>query len=357
MRSKATEKAVEGTARGKVILFGEHAVVYGVPAIAVGIDRGVRAWSTPSVDNVSSLRVGTWNLTVREDGKLPIARAFRDLLLVTRQSGAAVDAVTVNADVELPPGGGLGSSAALGVAVARALDPGAPGSAIAERANVWECVFHGNPSGIDTAVSALGGCVLFERSARVEANDDEREYGGHPFGPVAGSGVRSRTLAPNISRIRVPGAMHLCVGHSGKASSTRSMVEAVARLRERQPAATQRAFDAIRVIVKDARVAIEAADRPALGQLLDQNQTLLSELLVSTPEVETMCRSARVAGALGAKLTGAGGGGSVVALVDNQDIGARVLSAWKREGFEGFLTTFGASVQGACGPALLEGAA
>ena len=121
------------------------------------------------------------------------------------------------------------------------------------------------------------------------------------------------------------------------------MVEAVARLRERRPETTQRAFDAIHTLVKNARLAIEAADRVAVGQLLDLNQMLLSGLFVSTPEIEQMCGSARAVGALGAKLTGGGGGGCVVALVDHPDVGANVLSAWKSDGFEGFLTTFGAT--------------
>ena len=94
--------------------------------------------------------------------------------------------------------------------------------------------------------------------------------------------------------------------------------------------------------MKNARLAIEAGDRRAVGQLLDLNQMLLSSLFVSTPEIEQMCGAARASGAFGAKLTGAGGGGCVVALVDTPEIGAAVLTAWKADGFDGFLTTFGA---------------
>lgn len=306
-----------GFARGKVILFGEHAVVYGVPAIAVGIERGARASATPLASGPSTLRVRDYDVTVRDDDDTtPLARAFQGVLRVTREAGVAVGAVQVQAEADLPPGGGLGCSAALGVAVARALDPDAPGEVIAERANAWERVFHGNPSGIDAAVSSLGGCLQFERGA---------------------AGQRA-----TITRVRVPGVVHLCIGNTGQASSTKSMVEAVAKLRERRPEPTQRAFDAIHTLVKNARLAIEAADRNAVGQLLDLNQMLLSGLFVSTPEIEQMCSAARENGALGAKLTGAGGGGCVVALVDHAEAGARVLAAWRKEGFDGFLTTFGA---------------
>lgn len=303
----------EGTARGKVILFGEHAVVYGVPAIAVGIERGARAVATArSEPGPSTLRVREWNVFVRDDdAETPLARAFRDLVAMTRQAGVELPAaVEVEASADLPPGGGLGCSAALGVAVARALDDRAAGEVIAARANdAWESVFHGNPSGVDTAVAALGGSVEFVRGAPIE-------------------------------RVRVPGIVHLCVGNTGQASSTRSMVEAVARLKARRPETTQKTFDAIHTLVKNARLAIEAGDRNAVGQLLDLNQMLLSGLFVSTPEIEQMCAAARRSGAFGAKLTGAGGGGCVVALVDNPEIGARVLHAWKEEGFDGFLTTF-----------------
>ena len=89
-------------------------------------------------------------------------------------------------------------------------------------------------------------------------------------------------------------------------------------------------------------LALIDGDRKALGQLLDLNQMLLAGLFVSTPDIETMCGAARSAGALGAKLTGAGGGGCVVALVDGPESAEAVLAAWKQHGFDGFHTTFGA---------------
>lgn len=308
-----------GAAHGKVILFGEHAVVYGIPAIAVGIERGARATLTVGASSspANLLRVREWNMTVREDDtETPLARAFADLVRLTREAGVSnlPARFTIEAEADLPPGGGLGCSAALGVAVARALDGEAAGEVIAKRVNdAWESVFHGNPSGVDTAVAALGGCMQFVRSNG---------------GPAV------------IERVRVPGVVHVCVGNSGQASSTRSMVEAVARLRDRRPETTQRTFEAIHTLVKNARLAIEAGDRNAVGQLLDLNQMLLSGLFVSTPEIETMCAAARSAGAFGSKLTGGGGGGCVIALVDDPEIGGRVLTAWKNEGFDGFITTF-----------------
>jgi mevalonate kinase len=295
-----------GTAHGKVILFGEHAVVYGSPALAVGIDRGARAEAKPA--DRTTLHVPDWNVHVTEADDVPLARALRDLVAASGVKGA----FEIEAHADLPPGGGLGCSAALGVAVARAIDPSASADAIAERVMTWEHVFHGNPSGIDAAVASMGGCVLFQK--------------GEP-----------------IVRVRVGGPLTLCIGHTGQASSTKSMVEAVARLRERRPEIAQKTFDAIATLVKNARFAIEAADRRAIGQLLDLNQMLLSGLFVSTPEIEDMCGSARAAGAVGAKLTGAGGGGCVVALVDEPSRATAVLAEWKKSGFECFVATVGST--------------
>ena len=117
------------------------------------------------------------------------------------------------------------------------------------------------------------------------------------------------------------------------------MVDGVAKMRARKPDVVAKTFEGIRSLVSNARLAIEAGDRVALGKLMDLNQMLLCGLFVSSPEIERMCGSAREAGALGAKLTGAGGGGCVVALVPSAAVGEAVLAAWRADGFDGFLTT------------------
>ena len=116
------------------------------------------------------------------------------------------------------------------------------------------------------------------------------------------------------------------------------MVEAVARMHIQQPTVTRKTFDAIESVVRNARLAIEAGDLAALGKLMDLNQMLLAGLLVSTQDIEAMCDDARAAGALGAKLTGAGGGGCVVALAETRAVAERVLGAWTSAGKTGFVT-------------------
>jgi mevalonate kinase len=296
-------EASRGSACGKAILLGEHAVVYGVPALAVGIERGVQAASRPARSPVCELTVRSWDLTVTEYDERELGRALRALVAVSRPKAPR----EVEAIVDLPPGGGLGCSAALGVAVARALDPEAPAAAIEARVMAWERVFHGNPSGVDAAAASRGGCVQYTKGGGLEA-----------------------------VRLAVP--LALCIGHSGASSRTGEMVERVAHQRAERREAVTEAFQGIRSLVQGARAALESGDRAALGRLMDLNQVWLADLQLSTPAIDRMCRLARDHGALGAKLTGAGGGGCVVALVGGGRAAWQVLDAWRGAGFEGFVT-------------------
>ncbi|WP_437972313.1 mevalonate kinase [Sorangium sp. So ce260] len=318
-----------GEASGKVILLGEHAVVYGAPALAAGIERGARARATRLDRGAGDARESALLLGGREHGTAPaggeVAQAFAALLEALPGAGP----VRVEAESDLPPGGGLGSSAALGVAIARAVAalargstetaaPAALGAAAAvTAAAAWERVFHGNPSGIDTTAAARGGCFRFTRA-----------HG-------------ATSLSPRDD-------LWLCVGSTGVPSSTRSMVELVAKLFERKPTLAETSIAGIAALVENGALAIEAGDAIGLGRLMDLNQMLLAGMFVSTEAIETLCRLAREAGALGAKLTGAGGGGSVIALLPppggsgaaatSNGAADRVLAAWRGAGYSGFVT-------------------
>jgi mevalonate kinase len=282
-----------GFGRGKVILLGEHAVVHGYPAIAVGIERGVTATAAPAERDL--LRFAPWDLSLEPDanGDEPLERAFAAAL--TQYPGRPP--LEVNAQVDLPAGAGLGCSAAIGVAVLEAIDEALgierSRTDLATSALAWEKIFHGNPSGIDNTMSAVGGVALYRR------------------------GDALRPLRSNKP-------LHLVVGYSGESSSTKEMVASVGRQLENDPTRVTKAFEGIEVLVRNAKLAIEAGDHIALGQLLDLNHTILSSLMLCTTKLDDMCQAAREAGALGAKMTGAGGGGCMFALAPKRDEALRL---------------------------------
>ncbi len=271
-----------GFGRGKVILLGEHAVVHACPAIAVGIERGVTAMATAGERNI--LRLSPWALALEPDpsGSEPLERAFAAALALYPERPV----LEVSAQVELPAGAGLGCSAAIGVAVLDAIDE-----------------------------------ALSIKRSRTELGEAAYRK-GEPLQPL-------RSNKP----------LHLVIGYSGESSSTKEMVASVARQLEDDPKRVNKAFEAIEVLVRNAKLAIEAGDHIALGQLLDLNHTILSSLMLCTSKLDEMCRAARAAGALGAKMTGAGGGGCMFALAPKQDQALRLCEVLGPDSFVAEVST------------------
>lgn len=303
-------REASGKSSGKVILFGEHSVVHGHPALAAGIGLGVdaKAQACPLAD--SRLIVEPWGLDLGPSGEQPLSQAFGALLAsYEREDGARI-----KLDVHLPGGAGLGCSAAMGVAACVALD-GLYGlergpEERADAALVWERVFHGNPSGVDNTMSACGGVAIFRR--------------GEP-----------------LERLRVARPLPLVIAHSGESSSTKEVVAMVARQKERDPERVGQAFDAITALVRNARLALEDGDLKSVGQLMSMNQTLLSGLMLSTERIEALCRAAESAESLGAKLTGAGAGGCVIALGEDMDHARAIQKAMAPHASMSFTTQAG----------------
>jgi mevalonate kinase len=292
---------VTSSAPGKVYLFGEHAVVYGEPAVPCAIERRARV-TVEAQDNGIRVHAGDLTLdgfTVEYDGTSgrPDVDVSDDLVdagmgyineaVAQAQDAAGVEDVgfDISIESEIPLGAGLGSSAAVAVATidaaARELGVELTPVEIADRAyQVEHAVQDGEASRADTFCSAMGGAV------RVEGDD-------------------CRTIdAPDLPFV---------IGYDGGAGDTGALVAGVRRLREDYDFAAD-TVGAIGDIVRRGEEALVDDDIDELGRLMNFNHGLLEALGVSSRSLDAMVWAARDAGALGAKLTGAGGGGCIVAL-------------------------------------------
>jgi mevalonate kinase len=283
---------------GKVILLGEHGVVYGHPALAAALSRGVQAYAEPSASTALELPQG---LTAPQ--RQALERAF-----ARAAERAGHPRVAVSLESSLPVSMGLGSSGALSVAVSRVLLEAGRGKApslaeVLACAQLMEQEFHGTPSGVDHTTSALGALTYFKAGkARV---------------------------------VRAPRPLRLVVTMAGARGPTH---ETVAALRERQalwPRRYRRLFGEIATLVSEATRAVESGDLEALGDAMNVNQGQLNALGLSSPPIEDTVHALRRLGALGAKLTGAGGeGGAVLGLFLEAE---HALRALHRRGHEAFM--------------------
>jgi mevalonate kinase len=234
-----------------------------------------------------------------------LQRAFHAMLDVFDIDAPA----KVVANMNIPIGAGLGSSAALAASVSRALAQFVSTPADRERieraVSLSENVFHGKASGIDQAAALGGGVFLYQ---------------------TRGEGKAIQQLDAKTVRVAI------CL--ADKPASTADEVGRVADLHDRHPKRTSQLDELIGGLSKDAAQALLGGDWATVGELMNFNQGLLYSLGCSTGPIEEACFRAREAGALGAKLTGAGGGGCVFALApDNAD---EIVEAWKQGGWQAF---------------------
>ncbi len=304
---------IAASACGKIILFGEHAVVYGRPAIAVPVTQVQATATIEPNDHGILIRSVDTNTAISID---PARSAPADPLeaivrLTLKHLNVAEANLSITIRSTIPIASGLGSGAAVSVAIARVLaqwvNQPIDDATVSSLAYEVEKLYHGTPSGIDNTVIAYQRPVYFIRNQPIQTF-----HVAKPF-----------TVA---------------IGNTGIASPTKIAVGDVRQGWEANREWYEALFDQIGEIVEQARAAIESGTRDQLGPLMDRNQELLRAIDVSSAELERLIGAAKDAGAFGAKLVGGGRGGNMIALIDesNRD---RLVDALKQAGATNVIVT------------------
>jgi mevalonate kinase len=304
-------KRISASACGKIILVGEHAVVYGRPAIAVPVTR-VQATATiePSEHGLI-IHAANLDRAIEVDPHNSIDPLASIVNLTLAHLNFPLPDLAITIHSTIPIASGLGSGAAVSTAIVRALAQwfGARLDNAEVNALVFEVekLYHGTPSGIDNTVIVYQQPVYF----------------------IRGEAIRTFTVARPFK---------VAIGNTGVASSTKITVGDVRKGWEIDRTRYEAWFDRIGAIVQQARSAIESGAIDRLGPLLDQNQVLLRDLDVSSVELERLIFAAKQAGASGAKLVGGGRGGNMIALVNDHTVEA-VTTALQNAGAVSVIVT------------------
>ena len=300
------ESSERQAACGKIILLGEHAVVYGRPAVALPIPLAVEAAVRKAGDGITVV-IPRWGLEQRvranAQGLAGILARLLGELKLDRED------MTIEVFPHVPKAMGLGGSSALAVAIARALSAAYDLNLSDAEVNAfaYECekAAHGTPSGVDNTVSTYGLPLFYQRKI------------DHP-----------QSDRPEFRELKLGQPLELVIGMTGKESLTAHTVAQVRAAWEQNPGRYEAVFDQIAQLTYAGSEALETGKLNELGELMNLCHGYLNALQLSTPELEDLVHIARNSGAVGAKLTGGGGGGSIVALCpDTQDQVARALEA------------------------------
>ena len=305
---------------GKTILFGEHFVVYGLPAVASALG----SYTTAKVERDEAGN----GLTLIDDrpetpgykkGKKPEQDDSMQKIFSAMNIDLDKNPLKIALGGNLVAASGVGASAASCAAIARALSEYFNLNLSDEKINAiayeGEKGYHGTPSGIDNTAATYGGLIWFKKDLE----------GG-----------------PNtIERIKMKEAVELVIGNSGITSNTKEVVADIRAKKEAEPEKYDKIFSEYGQLVKEAREALEQFNVERIGELMDKNHGLLQQINISCKELDEMVAIAKEAGALGAKLTGTGRGGLIIALTPGKELQEKVASAIEEKGYSIIKTKIG----------------
>ena len=304
---------VSSRAPGKIILSGEQFVVLGAPAVAMAVTLYSKIDVSPSQSGRIEVTADIPLHLVSDADKRSSSAENQELLEPLRlATSATLDhlamkdrSVRVDANCQIPIGAGLGSSASTTVAtisaVAKSMDTRLDRQEIFKLAFIPENYLHGQPSGVDQATCIYGGIIQFNKPSKIKAITVKR-----------------------------PPTILVC--DSGAHRSTKALVGSVVKRSQEQTRRFQTHLDEITVISNAVTKALQSEDRDDLGSLMDRNHELLRQIGVSTPALDRLVAEAREAGALGAKLTGAGGGGCIIAACDDNHARSNIARKLRKAG-------------------------
>ena len=304
-----------GVGFGKAILFNEHFVVYGLPAIASAISAKTVALVGKRAGSGVELTDNRPETKGYKAEKADQQKESLDIMLKFMNIDTTHSAFRVTLGGDLIAASGVGASAASCAAIARAFSDelrlGYSDEKINEVAFEGEKGYHGNPSGIDNTAATFGGLIWYRREGASQV----------------------------MERLKLKEPVAIVMGNTGITADTKAVVGAVKERKEKEPAKYERVFKEAKQLVEDARRHIEEHNLGKLGALMNENHRLLQEIGVSCRELDLLVELSLKTGAWGAKMTGTGKGGYMIALTPGKELQEKVAVEIERKGFQALRTT------------------